>query len=177
MAQLYVNPTLLGAGPGNTSFLAAVQDANNHLAVGMTKFPQTPGGLLVPELTDTNGVVIGRSTLTSATVYSVATTTITANGNSGSLAVGAYRELALDITVSAVSGTSPTLNFVLNRIGANGNAYAVWTGAQLTAAGVQSASIGAGLAINVSFGATAELVWTVGGTSPSFTVTLSLLGK
>ncbi|MCL8207184.1 MAG: hypothetical protein K6V97_03800 [Actinomycetia bacterium] len=177
MAQLYATPALLAAGPTNTSFLAAVQDANNHIAVAMTKFTQTPSGILVPEQTDANGYVIERSTRLATTVYSQANLTLTANGTSGSLAVGTFTELALDIDVTAVSGTSPTLNFVLNRIGPNGNAYQIWAGAQITATGSQSASIGAGLTTNVSFGATVELVWTVGGTSPSFTVTLSIVGK
>ena len=57
MSQLYVTPALLGVGPGNTSFLAAVQDANNHVAVGMTKFVQTPSGILLPEITDSGGYV------------------------------------------------------------------------------------------------------------------------
>lgn len=70
MAQLYVNPTLLGLGPSQTSFVAAVQDANNHVAVGMTKFVQSPGGLLLPELTDDAGYVlskqVGRNTAVQA---------------------------------------------------------------------------------------------------------------
>ncbi len=70
MAQLYVNPTLLGAGPSNTSFIAAVQDANNHVAVGMTKFVQTPSGILVPELTDAAGYVLGKQVGRNATVAS-----------------------------------------------------------------------------------------------------------
>lgn len=177
MAQGYATAALLAVGPNGTIWLPGIEDANGHLAVGITKFTQTPSGLFVPEQTDANGVVIERSTRLAQTVYSVANDALTANGTSGALAVGAFTELALDIDVTVVSGTSPTLQFTLNRIGPNGNAFPLWTSAQLTAAGSVSASIGAGLTTNVSFGAAVELGWTVGGTSPSFTVTVSLVGK
>lgn len=55
MAALYATPALLAAGPSNTFYLAAVQDANAHLAVAQTPFYQTPSGLLMPALADENG--------------------------------------------------------------------------------------------------------------------------
>lgn len=60
MAQLFVGPSLLQAGPGSSINLAAVLDSNNHLAIAQTEFTQTPGGLLVPKPADANGYVLGK---------------------------------------------------------------------------------------------------------------------
>ena len=64
MAQLFVGPDLLQAGPGSSINLAAVLDANNHLAIAQTKFTQTPAGLLVPEPADANGTPLHTSRIT-----------------------------------------------------------------------------------------------------------------
>ncbi len=64
MAQVFVGPDLLKAGPTGNIYLAAVQDANNHLAVAQTKFTQTPNGLLVPEPADANGTPLHTSRIT-----------------------------------------------------------------------------------------------------------------
>ena len=48
MAQLFVPSELAGAGPGSGFYLAAVIDANGHLAIGYTPYWQTAAGILVP---------------------------------------------------------------------------------------------------------------------------------
>jgi hypothetical protein len=54
MAQLFVGPKLLAAGPGSAFYLAAVLDANNHLAIAQTPYYQTAAGILVPAPVDSN---------------------------------------------------------------------------------------------------------------------------
>lgn len=56
MAQLYVSPNLLGAGPNGTAWIAAVKDANGNIAVGTTLYYQTPGGILVAAPANGSGV-------------------------------------------------------------------------------------------------------------------------
>lgn len=112
-------------------------------------------------------------------VYLAAATAYTATSatGSGALSVGQYRELAYDATISAVSGTTPSLTLILERQGADGNWYQVFASSAITAAGVVSASLGAGLSTAVAFGQTVRVRWTITGTTPSFTVTHSLIGK
>lgn len=103
--------------------------------------------------------------------------TETTNGNTNTFSVGSLSELSLDINVSAASGTSPTLNFYVDRLGLDGNWYTIFSSAQLTAIGTVSASIGSGLSTNQSFGSDIRIRWAIGGTTPSFTFTISLIGK
>lgn len=114
--------------------------------------------------------------------YAPGSQAYTATGNSGDIQVagpliGATDELAFDANVSAVSGTTPSLTLSIQRKGADGNYYTIWTGTALTAAGPQSASIGKGQATNADFDAIVRIVWTISGTTPSFTMTLSLKVK
>lgn len=78
MAQLYATPALLPAGPTNTSFLAGVQDANNHLAIAMTKFTQTPSGILVAEPADALGYPYAKAAPSSALYAGTVTLSTTA---------------------------------------------------------------------------------------------------
>lgn len=100
---------------------------------------------------------------------------------SGDLLVGQFTELGIDINITAVSGTSPTLIFTFERKGADGVYYPVWTSASLNATGQTSASLGAGMSgtngTALSFGAVGRLRWTITGTSPSYTLSISIIGK
>lgn len=107
-----------------------------------------------------------------------APTIITGSGNSGALNASSYRELDVDINITAVSGgASPSIQFFVDRQGADGNWYVIWTGAVHSAAGSESDSIGAGLSKPVAFGSTIRVRWAVTGTSPSFTLSSSWIGK
>lgn len=103
----------------------------------------------------------------------------TANGNAAGLAVGAFSELAVDINVTASSGTSPTLQFFVDRLGADGATYfTIWSSSVInTSPTVVSTSIGAGLSVTQSFGQTARFRWVITGTTPSFTFVASIIGK
>ena len=135
------------------------------------------GKLNVNTIIATGFNVIGKLLRASATIVNLGAAAQTTNGNSGTLGVDAYSELAVDINISAVSGTSPTLNLYIDRLGADGNWYTIWSSAQQTGMGQVSASIGAGLATNQAFGNSARLRWVLGGTTPSFTFSASIIAK
>lgn len=163
-------------------------------------FPQTPedaggipvGCVYVPNVglvalrgttnTNTDGssnsstaLAIGRSATIVALRGSAAATV---SGNSGDLVVDAYTELAVDANLSVVTGTSPTIQFFVDRKGADGFYYPIWQQSSAsTTTGMVSTSIGAGCASNQAFGATIRLRWVIGGTSPSWTFSFSIIGK
>jgi len=97
---------------------------------------------------------------------------ITANGNSSNIDVGGYPYVFVFIYVSAVSGTSPSLNVYLNAYDeVSGQSVSIASVTNITATGTYY--IGAnGLAVRY-----VNVSWTVGGTSPSFTTTITLKAK
>ena len=113
-----------------------------------------------------------------ATLLNQASAAQTTSGVSNALLVRQTPTLAVDINVSAVSGTSPTLNFVLERLGAVGVWYSVgWAPSQITAVGTASTSVGPGCATNAVLTGQVRLRWTIGGTTPSFTFSASIIGR
>jgi len=94
----------------------------------------------------------------------VASAARTASGDSGSLTGwGAARTLRAQLNVTAASGTSPTLDVVVEDTVDGTNWNTVATFAQKVATGRE--------VVNYSglFSDTLRVRWTVGGTSPSFT--------
>jgi len=112
-----------------------------------------------------------------ANVYARASAAATTNGNSGDLPVDSFSELALDINISAVSGTTPTIQFFVDRKGNDGIYYVIYTGSSINSTQSITTSFGAGMTQSVSFGTTVRLRWTIGGTTPSFTFSASIIGK
>lgn len=110
-------------------------------------------------------------------ILNLASAARTANGDSGALTVGIYSELAVDVNISAVSGTTPSMTLYVDRQGADGVWYTIYTSAAQTAVGTVSTSIGVGAATNSAFGDVARLRWAITGTTPSFTFTASIKGK
>jgi hypothetical protein len=105
--------------------------------------------------------------------------TLQGTGTSGDLDVSKLREVSIDITTSAKSGTNPTIQFFWNRKGADGIYYPLWQSAVLSAtSNTISTSIGPGLAYNQSLANTGQLSWTVGGTStPEWTFSPNVFGR
>lgn len=132
---------------------------------------------------DTDGTGFGHYTvvesiLAAQTVLNQASAAQTAGGNSADLTVGQYRELAVDINISAVSGTSPSATFFVDRKGADGIYYNIYSSGAKTTTGTVSTSIGAGgAATNSAFGNVIRFRWTITGTTPSFTFSASIIGK
>ncbi len=88
--------------------------------------------------------------------------------------VGEFREALVTLNCTAASGTSPTLNVLLQTSDDGGVTWynlpnAAFT--QLTAVGSQV------LQLNVPFGDTLKVVWTIGGTTPSFTFAVKAVLK
>jgi hypothetical protein len=115
--------------------------------------------------------------MSAQTIYTASSLARTASGNSGSLNVTYFFELAFDANTTVIAGTSPTLQFAIDRLGVDGIWYNVWLSAVRSAIGSDSKSIGAGLALAEAFGNNIQIRWIIGGTSPSFTFSLSLIGK
>lgn len=117
--------------------------------------------------------------MSAQTIWVQPSTLITASGNSGPLTVGNYAELAVDINITGNQGTSPTIQYFLDRLGVDSVWYPMWffgpTSSSLTQI---SASIGSGLDFAESFGGTIRFRWSIGGSStPGFTFSTSIQGK
>jgi hypothetical protein len=122
--------------------------------------------------------LVGRLALAVLNQTSAAQTT---SGTSADLAVGPYAEIAIDLTITADSGTGQTIQFFWDRKGADGNYYPLWQSNQLASTISTpyqiSTSIGAGMAYNQSLGSTGRLRWVIAGTTPSWTFSASVVGK
>jgi hypothetical protein len=111
------------------------------------------------------------------TVLNQASAAVIVSGNSADLAVGPYTEVAVDINITAVSGTTPTLQVFVDRKGIDGVYYPLWQSNSVTAIGQVSTAIGSGCTVAQSLGTVVRLRWVLTGTSPSFTLSASILGK
>ncbi len=112
-----------------------------------------------------------------ATVLNLASQAYTASGNTAPQQTGPLYTLAVDVDVTAASGTSPTLALFVDREGADGVWYPIWSPTALTAAGQLSTSIGPGCAVAEVPTNNIRLRWVIGGTSPSFTFSASIIGR
>ncbi len=97
--------------------------------------------------------------------------TVTASGNSPALEVGPLTTLACDINCTAVAGAG-TVTFFVERQGADGNWYPIWSPAAISGAGVTSTSIGPGCATAAVLTGTLRCRWTIGGTSVTYSVSI-----
>lgn len=117
--------------------------------------------------------------MSAQTVYTQPSLPILAGGNSLPLNVGNFAELAVDINITGKQGSSPTIQYFIDRLGVDGIWYPIWQSAVQSVSPAQvSTSIGAGLAISQSFGGTIQFRWGIGGSSsPGWTYSVSLIGK
>ena len=102
---------------------------------------------------------------------------ITATFTSGDINVGDLTELAVDVSTTVVTGTTPTLDIFVDRKGTDGVYYNIYHPTQVTTVTTSSGTLGVGAGTNVSLGSLIRLRLVVGGTTPSFTLTVSLIGK
>jgi len=117
--------------------------------------------------------------MSAQTIYTQPSQLITAGSNSGILSVGNFAELALDINLTGKQGTSPTIQFFLDRLGVDGVYYNFYASSVISSTPTTiSQSIGAGLALATSFAGTIQFRWVIGGSSsPGWTYSVSLIGK
>jgi hypothetical protein len=93
----------------------------------------------------------------------------TASGNSGTIAQDLGNVIAGQITVTAVTGTSPTLDMALEQSFDNGTTWqTVWMAPRVTAA----ANI---IFPPMQLTGRRRWVWTIGGTTPSFTIAVNVM--
>src|SRR5260370_36975249 len=107
--------------------------------------------------------------------YSAQSAVYIANGYTADIFVGDVTELAFDVNVTAIDAGC-TLNLYVERKGADGNYYPIFTSAAVTAPGLVSQSIGEGLSDNASFGNLVRIRWTV-TVSKTAAMEPSLMGK
>lgn len=81
------------------------------------------------------------------------------------------------VTVTAVSGTSPTLQAFFEVLGGDGEYYTVWTSASVTAVGSLFGTVGPGESNGAVLSSQARLRFEVGGTTPSFTLSASVTSR
>lgn len=101
----------------------------------------------------------------------------TAAGSTPDINTSEVGNVAIDVNVTAVSGTTPSLALVVDRLGSDGIYYQIHAFAAITAAGKASVNLGPGATVNAIPGNAIRLRWTVTGTTPSFTFSASVIGQ
>jgi hypothetical protein len=134
-----------------------------------------PAGNVSDVYTNIQSIAQGKSFVSLLTQASAAKT---ASGNTADLSVGQLIDLLVLANITAVSGTSPTLQFFVDVKGPDNIYYQLPRATPtLNAVSQDIVAIGPGLAIPYGFGNTVRVRWVIGGTSPSFTFSLSVIGK
>lgn len=104
-------------------------------------------------------------------------TTGVTSPSSGAFSVGQFTTLDIDVNITAISGTSASYQLFVDRQGADGVWYTIYTGAAMTTVSAQSVTIGVGCATNIGFGNAVRIRSTVSGTTPSITRSVSVIAK
>ena len=95
----------------------------------------------------------------------------------GGLPVGGFDDLSVDVSVTALTGGGASVQFWIDRLGTDGVWYPIANSAVLTAPGVFSTTLAAQNSQSQSFGKICRLRWVVAGTTPSITLSASIIGK
>lgn len=104
------------------------------------------------------------------TVRLVPSAARTTSGSSQEFDVAKFRQVSITVDVTAVSGTSPTLDiYVEGKDVATGKYYTLYQFPQITAICTLNRCIGEGLETNKMLPEIIRIRWVIGGTTPSFT--------
>lgn len=110
----------------------------------------------------------------------------TINGDTGNQSWSDMSTLAIDIDITDKQGTSPTVQFFLDRLGADGTTnFNIWASSVQSVSGASpgtpiliSTSAGPGCIINQEIGSSGRLRWMIGGTAtPGAKFSVSIIGK
>ena len=112
-------------------------------------------------------VILG--TIAAGTVVTAAETIVP-------LSTPAVKTAMVGLNVTAVSGTSPSLQPYLEVLGSDNVWYQVWKPSAITAAGQSLATIGPDSGTECVWSSSARLRLEVTGTTPSFTMSATVLG-
>lgn len=116
--------------------------------------------------------------LEAETLLLLASAARTTSGTSPGFDTSRKSRVALDVSVTAISGTlSPALRVFVDRQGADGLWYPIYTSSSITTASTVSTSIGQGMTVGQSLGAMCRFRWEITGASPSVTFSASAVGK
>jgi hypothetical protein len=114
-------------------------------------------------------------------LYALASGAITGPSNSGDINVAGNDAVAVDVSVTSISGSStPGIEFWWQRKGADGVYYDIYDSGAISAAGTKSATVGKGfsyastVAIPQSIGSTGRLRWALTGGASSVTASASV---
>lgn len=113
------------------------------------------------------------------TVFTQASQAFTTTFTLGPFDVSDLSTVALDVNVSAVGGTGPSLTITLQRQNPQNAAEfsTIATSSAITATGNQQLEAGTATSNNKSIGAKLQAVFTISGTGPSFTLDAGMTGK
>jgi hypothetical protein len=192
-------------GQAQTFGLKGTTGSNFYYAVGDSSLAQDPSGTVLA-LTDTLIISYTGQTTTTVTqdntgqfigtvsqrqyidqsglsipvqtILNQASAVVSSSGNSDDLDVSLVKRIAININVTAQSGTSPTVQFFVDRKGADGNYYQIWSSSVVSAVGVVSTTVGPKCTVTEVLGLTVRIRWIIGGTSsPSSTFSISIQGR
>ncbi len=108
---------------------------------------------------------------------------ITATGVIGApFATDGYSALVVDVNVTAVAGTTPSMTLVLERRDAFGNYVAMWTSAAITTTGLTSVIVGpfpaaTGIVTALLTDQARLRVSAISGAGATFTTQVSVIGR
>lgn len=125
---------------------------------------------------DINSLPAVQTEANTADVLTVASAAITATTTSADIDVSKLTELALDVNLTAFGGADNTYQLIVNRKGLDGVYYPLYTGTTITNT-IQAISVSLGHPNNQSLGNIIQVVETIGGTTPSITRSMSIIGK
>jgi hypothetical protein len=110
-----------------------------------------------------------------AVLFEQASATVTTSGVAPStFSMDGLTYIAADLNCTAVAG-SGTLDFYIERLGADGIWYTVWHPTQIGGAGATSTGIGPGCSTNAVLTSTGRCRWVIGGTSVTYSA--SIIGR
>jgi hypothetical protein len=108
----------------------------------------------------------------------LASAALTVSGQTPPINVpSSIKRTELNVNVTAVSGTTPTLDVFYEGLDDNGVWFTLYHGAQITAVGDAAQGVGDGMQTPVMIPDVIRVRWVVGGTTPSFTASISVTGQ
>lgn len=111
------------------------------------------------------------------TITPLASAARTASGNSGDIVVSKFREAVIFLDITAVSGTSPTLDMKVQRKDPLSGSYTDWDDATAKVFSQKSATGSFAIYLSDPLAQIIRISFTIGGSSPSFTFSVSVDAK
>jgi len=100
------------------------------------------------------------------------------SGNSGTIDATRWQAICLFLDITAVSGTTPTLDVALEGLDPQSNSwFTLYAFPQKTAVGKDNRSIGIGFETGKILPPSIRVAWTIGGTTPSFTFSVGMIAE